>query len=121
MRINVTGLSENMWKELHEDAINNFIEEPGLRFMVAFIDQYKGFIIEYTLPAYYVDQMTYLIKADGVKEVTTENFHHIFQYGTVKGQHIESLLRLMMGIYAPAFFENTTWPDSILCFNIPVG
>ncbi|XP_052104325.1 dynein axonemal heavy chain 2-like isoform X7 [Mytilus californianus] len=113
MRINVTGLSENMWKELHEDAINNFIEDTGLRFMVAFIDQYKGFIIEYSLPAYYVDQMTYFIKADGAKEVTTESFHHVLQYGTVKGQHIESLLRLMMGIYAPAFFENTTWPDSI--------
>ena len=27
--------------------------------------------------------------------------------------HIESLLRTMMGIYAPIFFENTTWPDSI--------
>jgi dynein heavy chain len=49
-----------------------------------------------------------------VKEVTAENFHEVLQYGTVKGQHIESLLRLMMGIYAPAFFENTTWPDSIL-------
>lgn len=35
------------------------------------------------------------------------------QYGSVKGMHIESLLRLMMGIYAPIFFENTTWPDSI--------
>ena len=103
-----------MWKELHEDAIQTFIDDPGLRFMVAFIDQYKGFIIEFGLPAYYVDQMTYFIKADSVKEVTAENFHEVLQYGAVKGQHIESLLRLMMGIYAPAFFENTTWPDSIL-------
>lgn len=37
----------------------------------------------------------------------------VVQYGSVKGMHIESLLRLMMGIYAPIFFENTTWPDSI--------
>jgi hypothetical protein len=57
-RVNVSGLTEQMWKELHEDAIQTFIDDSGLRFMVAFIDQYKGFIIEFGLPAYYVDQMT---------------------------------------------------------------
>ena len=36
------------------------------------------------------------------------------QYGTVKAAHIESLLRMMNNIYAPIFFENTSWPDSIL-------
>ena len=70
------------------------------------------------IPPYVVDQLTYLIKQEGVKEVTNENFLKVVQYGTVKATHIESLLRVMMGIYAPIFFENTTWPDSILSARI---
>ena len=73
--------------------------------------------MEHMIPPYVVDQLTYLIKQEGVKEVTNENFLKVVQYGTVKAAHIESLLRVMMGIYAPIFFENTTWPDSILFAN----
>ena len=31
----------------------------------------------------------------------------------VVGNNIESLMRVMNNIYAPIFFENTSWPDSI--------
>jgi hypothetical protein len=48
-----------------------------------------------------------------VWQVTGENFLRSVQYGTVTGAHIRSLLRLMTGIYAPIFFRNTSWPDSI--------
>jgi len=29
------------------------------------------------------------------------------------GNNVESLMRVMNNIYAPIFFENTSWPDSI--------
>ncbi|CAH1780762.1 unnamed protein product, partial [Owenia fusiformis] len=60
-----------------------------------------------------VAELTYFIKKNAVPELTMENFKGCVQYGTVSGMHIESLLRLMTGIYAPIFFENTSWPDSI--------
>lgn len=108
------NLKEEMWKESHEEAAHTFVEDPGTRLMVAYYDQYKGFNIEHALPSFNVDQLTYFIKCPQAKEITSENFLKMVQYGTVKGMHIESLLRMMMGIYAPIFFENTTWPDSIL-------
>ena len=43
-----------------------------------------------------------------------DNFHKVFQFGTVQGFHVDTLLRIMHGLYAPAFFSNSTWPDSIL-------
>ena len=85
--------------------------------MVAYVDPLKGFLIEHAIPAYLVDQLTYFIKANSIKELNADTFLQKVQYGTIKGNHIESLLRMMMGIYAPIFFENTTWPDSILYSN----
>ena len=46
-------------------------------------------------------------------DLNPDNFFKVVQYGTVSGGQIESLLRIMTGIYAPTFFENTSWPDSI--------
>ncbi|KAK3095642.1 hypothetical protein FSP39_017066 [Pinctada imbricata] len=112
-RITVVGLKEDQWKETHEDTINQFINDPGTKFMAAYNDPYKGFVVEHGIPTYNVDQLTYFIKLDDAKEITSDNFLKMVQYGCVKGNHIEGLLRVMMGIYAPIFFENTTWPDSI--------
>ena len=81
---------------------------------MAYMDQYKGFVIDFALPGYAVDQMTYFIKCGFVRTLTSSNFYKNIQYGSLQGQNIESLLRLMDGVYAPAFFENTAWPDSIL-------
>ena len=108
-------LKPDDWKDIHEDAIRKFMDDPACRLLIIYHDPYKGFVVEHMIPPYVVEQLTYLIKQEGVKEVTTENFLKVVQYGTVKGAHIESLLRVMMGIYAPIFFENTSWPDSILC------
>ena len=116
-RITVQGLTEELWKEVHDEAINQFINDPGTKLMVAYVDPLKGFLIEHAIPAYLVDQLTYFIKANSIKELNADTFLQKVQYGTIKGNHIESLLRMMMGIYAPIFFENTTWPDSILYSN----
>uniref|UniRef100_H2ZI79 Dynein axonemal heavy chain 2 n=1 Tax=Ciona savignyi TaxID=51511 RepID=H2ZI79_CIOSA len=35
------------------------------------------------------------------------------QWGTLRAGYLDSLLRIMNGIYAPLFFKNKSWPDSI--------
>eukprot|EP01045_Picozoa_sp_COSAG04_P001419 COSAG04_NODE_47_length_31265_cov_18.823012_16_plen_540_part_01 len=35
------------------------------------------------------------------------------QYGTVSGEAMESLLRLMTAVYVPVFNRNGTWPESV--------
>ena len=110
----VTNLKTSMWEESHNYAMEKFVEDPGLQLMIAYIDQYRGFVIEFTIPGYPIEQMTYFIKCQFTTKLTADNFHKIFRYGSLQGQHLQSLLRLMDGFFAPAFFENTSWPDSIL-------
>ena len=42
-----------------------------------------------------------------------ENFEKKIQYGTISGNVMESLLRLMQGVYVPMFMENKQWPESV--------
>ncbi|XP_046574741.1 LOW QUALITY PROTEIN: dynein axonemal heavy chain 2-like [Haliotis rubra] len=112
-RISICNWKEDWWTETHDASLQKFIEDPGTKFLVAYHDHLKGFCMEHSLPAFSVEQLTYFIKTGPVKELNSDNLLKNVQYGTVKGAHIESLLRLMMGIYAPIFFENTSWPDSI--------
>ncbi|XP_071165421.1 dynein axonemal heavy chain 2-like [Mytilus edulis] len=112
-RIMVTNLKTSMWEESHNYALEKFLEDPGLQLMIAYMDQYRGFVIEFTIPGYPIEQMTYFIKCQFTTKLTADNFHKIFRYGSLQGQHLQSLLRLMDGFFAPAFFENTSWPDSI--------
>lgn len=113
-RAAVANINQESWTPAHEEMIKKFVEDPNLLLIIAFRDKYKGFVVDTVVPPHLVDQLTYFIKQEGTAEVTFENFLQVVQYGTVKGTHIESLLRVMMGIYAPIFFENTSWPDSIL-------
>ena len=113
-RASVANINQEMWTPAHEEMIQKFITDASVPLIIAFHDPYKGFVVDTVVPPHLVDQLTYFIKQEGTAEVTFENILKCVQYGTVKGTHIESLLRVMMGIYAPIFFENTTWPDSIL-------
>lgn len=113
-RIVCVGLKDDDWTDAHEETLNTFLADPNLRLLVAFNDARRGFCLEYKTPMFPVDQLSYFIKHPGAKEVSSENFLKSVQYGTVRGAYIESLLRNMLSIYAPVFFENTSWPDSIL-------
>ena len=46
-------------------------------------------------------------------EVTPETMSQCVQYGRVQGRVIESLLRVMNGVYVPRVLATTTWPESV--------
>ena len=112
-RFIVTGTCAESFSEEHEVGIKKFIDDPECRILVAYNDQYRGFKVEHSIPSFPVQQLSYFLKFASATILTNDNFLKEVQYGAVKGGHIESLLRVMMGIYAPIFFENRSWPDSI--------
>ncbi|GFR64153.1 dynein heavy chain 2, axonemal [Elysia marginata] len=112
-RIVVAGMPEINLTPDHENMIDNFLEDQDVHILVAYNDSHRGFNLEHTIPNFPVNQLCYFIKSLGTTTVDSDNFLTNVQYGAVKGGHIESLLRVMMGIYAPIFFENRSWPDSI--------
>ena len=80
---------------------------------MAYTDNINGLTLDHTIPCVPVSEICYFVRKDPEEELTEDNYLSVVQYGTVTGGQIESLLRLMTGIYAPIFFGNTGWPDSI--------
>jgi hypothetical protein len=55
-RVMVTNLKPSMWQEHHRYAIQKFIEDPSLKLMIAYMDQYRGFVIEFALQLNFIEK-----------------------------------------------------------------
>ena len=112
-RVTLSQLRPEMWSSEQEGTIMTFLKDTSLTVLIAYVDPQTGFQVCTQVPTYKMDEMAYLIRPQGV-EITPENIGKKLQFGTIKSNHIESLLRLMTNVYAPLIFGNKTWPDSIL-------
>lgn len=111
-RINLVGMTEESWSNAHDDMMEEFLTGE-CTLLVAYVDPINGLTLETRIPFVTVEELIYFIRKPDNQLVTSENYLKMVQYGNVTAGHIQSLLRLMSGIYAPIFFENTSWPDSI--------
>jgi len=124
-RIILSKLTPDMWKPEHNAAIDAFLgpvdSYPCL--LTAYIDAVSGLVLSGSVPYGSVGEMVYFVRRRSTlaaastesmveeQTVTVESFFSEIQHGVVSGRHIESLLRIMTGVYVPMFFRNTTWPD----------
>ncbi|XP_043933259.1 dynein axonemal heavy chain 2 [Protopterus annectens] len=108
----LSGLRSEMWTQEHDVIIDKFIGDCTQRAVSVYMDPFAGLTVELGMPAQKVDQITYFIRKEGAN-LTTKNFMHVVQTGTIRGSYVESLLRLMNGIYTPLIFNATSWPESI--------
>ena len=112
-RVSLSQLQQEMWTEEHMKTIELFVTDVSKRTLIFYIDSIAGFTVSTSCPVFQVDELQYFIRKEGA-EMTPTNIGKTLQYGKVRGNYLESLLRMMTGIYGPQFFRNTTWPDSIL-------
>ena len=109
----LSALTPEMWTSEQYSYIEEFFNSRNpFRLLVIYVDTQIGLVLDNKIPAQAVDEICYFIRKEGMA-IDSSNIDKEVQYGSVKSGHIESLLRLMQSIYAPLFFENTSWPDSI--------
>lgn len=101
-----------MWNDDHMEILDAFVGESQ-RMLTAHIDGINGLVLDYIVPSGPISEMVYFIKKENVLNLRVDTFFQDVLYGTVTGKHIESLLRVMSGIYVPILYKNTSWPDSI--------
>ena len=114
------GLTDDKWSEKHDRVIQMFLANPETSLLLLYIDPpTQELCIISGIPPLQLDQTSYFVRTKSVP-VTGSNFHSVLGMGTVHGNYVDALLRVMQGLYAPNFFENKTWPDSILyLYHIP--
>ena len=119
-----------MWLPEHDAVLDEFAgggSDIFPRLLVAYIDPVNGLVLGDGTPYSPVTELAYFIRrrprvpaeagGDGIPPISPETFLQEVQYGIVTGRHIESLLRIMTGIYVPMFFRNTSWPDRSQLFT----
>ena len=109
----LNGLTADMWTEEHDSLITKFITDPTEQLLLIYIDEQNGLTVCSVLPPYNVEEVMFFARDENA-QVTPTNFPRVVQFGTIHGSYVDSLLRTMHNLYAPTFFENTSWPDSIL-------
>ncbi|XP_030837708.1 dynein heavy chain 2, axonemal [Strongylocentrotus purpuratus] len=112
-RVILAASEPDMWADAHHETIDAFFDPASNdRLLTVFVDPQMGLVVSNNIPPQGVEELNYFIRRPGVK-MTGANVEKAVQYGTVRSGHVESLLRIMHSIFAPLFFDNTTWPDSI--------
>ena len=115
----MSALQPDMWTTEHDDIILKFLKDCTVRLLVAYVDKLLGTLqVSTAVPSSPPEEMTYIIRYENAV-VTPDNIETKLQFGLIRSNHVESLLRVMTNVYAPLFFGNSSWPDSILsCFKI---
>ncbi len=111
-RVVLSGLTDDMWTDRHTSTVNKFISNTNQQILLIYIEQ-NALILCTSIPTFAVEEIAFFARDENA-EITEENFVQVVQFGTVQGNYVNGLLRTMHDLYAPTFFENQTWPDSIL-------
>ncbi|KAI9356982.1 dynein heavy chain and region D6 of dynein motor-domain-containing protein [Zopfochytrium polystomum] len=116
-----------VWTPDHDAIVTDFLSDLLPRRLIAHVDTASQHLILLpNVPGRDVTELMYFIKnptaspqragenaATAVEAVTEENFEKVVQYGTIAGDLLESLLRMMQGVYTPIFMEDKGWPESV--------
>ncbi|CBY36333.1 unnamed protein product [Oikopleura dioica] len=112
--VEISGWPIEKWTdEHHTKTVHDYCkgEEPLL---LIFLDKDEEIQMLNRVPQNFDSrEFIYMIKKPEI-EVTFENFFTEVQTGSIVGQSaVESLLRLMHGVYAPIFLDTTSLPETI--------
>ena len=116
-QVTLAGFDESMWIDEHSETILKFIRcaEENKRLLTFHINAQKELIVSTDIPVNPIDQVFFMIRKKETK-ITTTNFHQTVLFQLVRSNFVESLLRMMSSVYGPMFFQNKSWPESILFF-----
>jgi dynein heavy chain len=116
--VTLSAYSPDMWNDELTSIVTDFLQDSARRKIILFLDQERKppvLCLVPTIPKQNVQELMYFLKEAYAKgeKLDHENFERKIQYGTVNGNTMDSLLRLMQGVYVPLFFENKQWPESV--------
>lgn len=108
--LSLTNYAEKMWTEDHKDTAFYFLTNAEMTKLIAYVRN-DVLVLQNGIPAD-ASEICYFIKQTR-DQITEQNFEDIVQYGTLTGDAMSSLLRLMENVYLPLFATNKNWPESL--------
>ncbi|XP_067132990.1 dynein axonemal heavy chain 2 isoform X1 [Centruroides vittatus] len=106
-------LKPDMWQDYHDDIIFRYLVDASQHLLVFYINKDGKLCADTTMPTYYVEELCYFLKANDFERITYENLPRSLQYGTIKSDCLNNLLKQISKIYTPILFSNKTWPSYV--------
>lgn len=104
------------FKETHKGLISRFLVNPASRKLILCKDD-EGHLqahLDAVPPLEKSRRIHYFLKISPKVELTPKNISSNMLHGTISGEEtMDSLVRLMHGLYVPTFLGNKSWPESV--------
>ncbi|KAL0267127.1 UNVERIFIED_CONTAM: hypothetical protein PYX00_009482 [Menopon gallinae] len=104
-------MRDSDWKPEVEKTIRDFFMDPEIKMLVIYYDELK-LCAAFEFPEVPVYDIMYFAKQSD-KEINASNFHNEIMFGNFNNSVEGSILNILGNIYAPIFFNITSWPDSV--------
>jgi hypothetical protein len=105
-------LRDDDWSPDVQNVIKDYFLNKSAEVLSIYFD---GITLKAELgfPTVPVKDMTYFLK-DATDNVSPENFNEVITFGTTNDSIEGTMLSVVEHVYAPIFFIETSWPESIL-------
>jgi hypothetical protein len=115
-RIFLRGFAaDTMWQDEHNHVARDWAANADARRLVAYMEPEGGALRleldNVSSGASAAAEMMYFVRQKG--RLTAENVQTSVMYGSASSPVLESLLRVMNGVYAPQVLRNDFWPESV--------
>ena len=142
-RVSVKGFTQDNWTAQHDETVIDFVSNPTARRLLALVDksglfhliggdgggdgsvsvsaEAKTLVVLPTTPTPTptppinyndISEIGYFIRPENV-DLSIDNIESVVQFGTIGGNSVHSLLRLMNGVFSAQIFKSSAWPDSV--------
>ncbi|XP_078020536.1 dynein axonemal heavy chain 2 [Epinephelus lanceolatus] len=106
------GITEEMWTEEDERAVDQFIMDTSISTMAVYVDTHAKLQVDHSMPSRVVEQLFYFCRMPGAI-ITVETFEEVIQFGTMRSDPAKTLLYEMTCLYAPRLAISTFKDRSI--------
>ncbi|XP_062301425.1 dynein axonemal heavy chain 2 [Scomber scombrus] len=107
----ISGVTEESWSEENGKALDQFIVDTSITTVVVYLDSQMELRLEYSVPLAGDEQLAYFIREPGAI-ITAETFDAAVEFGTVRCNPTDSVLRYMTCLHAPLVALTTNWEKS---------
>eukprot|EP00842_Homolaphlyctis_polyrhiza_P004409 jgi/Hompol1/496/HPOL_003922-RA len=118
--VSLASFDDSMWAPEHDALLHDFFTSERMAKLVIFVDESVKppvLQVQTALPTALpkIKEIMYFIcdACSPDDPITELNFEHRVQCGNVSKNTMESLLRVMQGVYVPMFLDNKRWPDTV--------
>jgi dynein heavy chain len=114
-RVHLKAFKAELWQEEHSQVVVEWAAQTSGGKLVLYVDDVGALVVsnQITAESCKTNEFQYFVREQQLV-LTPANINGTVQYGvTAPKNSLESLLRVMSGVYVPQILKNEVWPETV--------